>query len=239
MSVRQETASVSEDVERIIADYLRQHPDFFNRHLDLLEGLRVPHPCRPAVSLVERQLMLLRQQNNQLRKKFRDLVRIARDNDCLSKRMQQLNLVLIESERLDDMLIGIEAVLREDFNADFTAVGLLADLPLEQNAVYKLLPAVAHTLFAPLFESGRPLCGRLTEQQTAMLFGPAAAQIASCALVPLGGPDWKGIVACGSFDSKRFHPGMGTLFLSRIGELISHAVQPHLQLPAALLPARP
>ncbi len=50
-------------LERRIAAYLGKHPDFFERHLDVLEQLRIPHPCRPAVSLLERQLARLREQN--------------------------------------------------------------------------------------------------------------------------------------------------------------------------------
>jgi hypothetical protein len=76
----------------------------------------------------------------------------------------------------------------------------------------------------------------LTSQQTRYLFDDAAAQIASTALVPLGGFDWKGLMGIGSRDHRRFHPGMGTLFLSRIGELISHALQLHLQKPASVAP---
>ena len=226
---------INENAERVIAEYLQKHPDFFARHLRVLAALQVPHPCKPAVSLLERQVDLFREQNDLLRKKLRDLVKVARDNDCLSKRMQQLNLVLIEARSLDEMLHGVQSVLRDEFNADFTTLRL-PTLGVLETASFsdkdKLSPA-ALSLFTSLFDAGRPICGRLTDQQLQYLFDDAAEQVASAALIPLKGMTWKGLIAIGSRDSQRFHPGIGTLFLSRIGELISHALQPHLQTPVS------
>ena len=49
--------------EREVADFLRRHPDFFERHLALLTELVVPHSGRTgAVSLLERQVTVLRDQ---------------------------------------------------------------------------------------------------------------------------------------------------------------------------------
>lgn len=237
MSQRQEQVSVNNNAERVIAEYLRNHPDFFNRHPELLEALRIPHPCGSAISLIERQVQQFRQQNQQLRKKLRDLVKVARDNDCLAKRMQHLNLALIECKQLDETMLAVQSVLRDQFNADFTAFRLALSSPVgvlltEQD----LLHPNALTLFRPVFDSGRPICGRLTLQQKQHLFDDSAERVASVALIPLKGADWKGVLAIGSLDANRFYPGMGTLFLSRIGELISHAIQPHLH---ELAPAAP
>lgn len=237
MSQRQERMAINQNAERVISEYLRAHPEFFNRHSDLLDTLQIPHECGSAISLIERQLQHLRQQNAQLRKKLRDLVKVARENDSLSKRMQHLHLALIECRQLDDMLIGVKSVLRDQFNADFTSFRLAlshsADGLLTEND--RLSPA-ALSVFRAVFDSGKPLCGRLTIQQRQHLFDDAAADVASVALIPLGGMDWKGLLAIGSGDDGRFHPAMGTLFLSRIGELIGYALQPHLH---ALAPAAP
>jgi uncharacterized protein YigA (DUF484 family) len=237
MSQRQERMAINNNAERVIAEYLRAHPEFFNRHPELLDVLQIPHPCGSAVSLIERQVQHLRQQNSQLRKKLRDLVKIARENDSLSKRMQHLHLTLIECTQLDDMLNGVQSVLRDQFNADFTSFRLALSQPPDGLLTeHDRLSPAALSLFRAVFDSGRPLCGRLTIQQRQHLFDDAAAEVASVALIPLGGMDWKGLLAIGSNDAGRFHPAMGTLFLSRIGELIGYALQPHLH---ALAPAAP
>lgn len=217
--------------EQAVAQYLRAHPDFFNDHLDLLAKLSIPHPCRPAVSLVERQLDTLRDQNAQLRKKLRELVDVARDNDRVSLQMQRLALMLIESDELDDILHGVESILRDEFRADFSALrlappGFAARRVQEQMR----FPSASLPLFQPIFDSGRPRCGRISDEQLHVLFLESAPQVASAAVIPLKGVDWRGVLALGSSDDSRFHPGMGAIFLARMGELISYALEPHLGL---------
>lgn len=229
MSQRPNGLALGNDPEQAICEYLRSHSDFFSRHLELLDSLYVPHPVGSAVSLVERQVQQLREQNNDLRKKLHDLVKIARDNDCLSQRMQRLSLALIEAKPLDELLHGIQSVLREEFQADFTAIRLTAHAVEPKLLGEKeRLDAAALPLFEPLFQSGKPMCGRLTLHRLRLLFDDAAPRVASLALLPLSGMGWKGLLAIGSLDNQRFYPGMGTLFLSRISELISHALEPHL-----------
>ncbi len=222
--------TVNDEMEQAIVEYLRAHPEFFNRHLELVETLRLPYPGRPVVSLFERQLLLLREQNAQLHSKIQALVAVARDNGRVSKHMQRLALTLIEATGLDELLQGIKSVLRDEFNADFTALRLAAR-PAEAILAdeREFLAPAALTLFEPLLRSGKPLCGQLSGEQVRYLFSESAPRIASAALIPLEGIGWYGLLAVGSADEARFHLGMGTLFLSRMGELISHALQPYLR----------
>ena len=232
MNDRQNALALDQDTEQTIAAYLRAYPDFFTRHLELLEALHIPHPCRPAQSLLERQVTLLRGQNTQLQKQLHELVEVARDNECLSKRMQSLTLGLIEATSLDEMLLTIQCVLREEFSADFIALRLAAR-PLQDDLMMEreFTSIRDFQTFAELLRNDRPFCGQLTAEQTLDLFDDAAPCIASVALVPLCGNDWSGLLAIGSIDQSRFHSGVGTVFLSRIGELIGHALQPYLHAP--------
>ncbi|MDQ2695867.1 MAG: DUF484 family protein [Pseudomonadota bacterium] len=221
-----------DEVERRIAAYLRAHPDYFERHLELLKVLRIPHPCRPAVSLLERKLQLLQDQNGQLRRKLVDLVEVARDNDQLADHLQRLALALIEAQGLDEVLHNVKGVLRDELNADFSALRLAAR-PLEPNlAGEEEFRAWDPALFESLLHGRRPVCGRLTREQATSLFAEAAPRVASAALVPLAGAVWQGLLAIGSREQGRFYAGMGTLFLSRVGTLVSHALGPHLRAPA-------
>lgn len=236
MSEQQPIRTLSE-AEQAIVRYLSAHPEFFNRHPELVETLRIPHPCQPAVSLLQHQVRVLRERNAQLHGKLEEWVEVARENGDLIGRLQRLTLVLIEASGLAEMLTGIEGVLRAEFKAEYT---LLCLTPGAQPADWEhamILSPAAQTLFGPLLSSGRPLCGRLTRQQTQALFGELASRIASAALVPLRGERWQGLLAVGSQAEERFQPGMGTLFLSCMGELISGALQTHL--PASAPSRRP
>lgn len=221
------------DAERRVVEYLYNHPDFFARHLDLLEDLHIPHPCAPAVSLIERQLSLLREQNTRLRRRLLELIEVARRNDRIAERMQRLALELIESATLDDLLGTVKRLMRDEFNADFTALRLAArPLDARQPPLEEFVDAAQLAPFAALLRGGRPRCGWLSANQARVLFDAAAPRIASAALVPLQGSGWRGLLAVGSSDEKRFNRGMGTLFLSRMGAMISQALQPHLLDPA-------
>lgn len=213
----------------LVVDYLRDHPDFFIRHPDLAENLRIPHPCRPAVSLLEYQNRLLREHCQRLRDKLMELVAIARDNDRLAERVQRLALGLLDARGgLDELLHGIKAILRDEFKADGVALCLAMPPTAGLSAVEEFLRPDVVRLFDAVFRAGRPQCGRLGAEQAVALFGDGAGWATSAALIPLGGGEWRGLLAVGSRDARHFYPGMGTLFLERIGELITQTLQARL-----------
>ena len=82
--------------------------------------------------------------------------------------------------------------------------------------------------FQEFFEAGEPLCGRLQPNKLSLLFDDRAGQVASAALLPVDG---FGMLAIGSSDSNRFHPGVGTVFLKLIGESIAVALRRYWRTP--------
>jgi uncharacterized protein YigA (DUF484 family) len=228
VSEEQETLETP-DFEREAVAWLRDHPEFFTHHPELVEELRIPHPCRPAVSLLEYQNRLLREHVQRLHDKLMELVNIARDNDRLAERVQRLALGLLDARGgLDELLHGIKAILRDEFKADCTALCLAVPPTVSLSAVEELLRPDVVGLFEEVFRAGRPQCGRLSREQAAALFGDGACHAVSAALIPLDSSQWRGLLAVGSGDANRFHPGVGTLFLERIGQLVSQALQARL-----------
>lgn len=231
MSEEQETPGTREITafEAKTVTWLHNHPDFFTRHPELVESLRIPHPCRPAVSLLEYQNRLLREHIQRLHDKLMELVNIARDNDRLAGRVQRLALGLLDARGgLDELLHGVKAILRDEFKADCVALCLAVPPTVGLSAVEELLRPEVVKLFEEVFRAGRPLCGRLSPEQAAALFSDGVCHAASAALIPLDGGQWRGLLAVGSGQADRFHPGVGTLFLERIGELVSQALQARL-----------
>ena len=217
------------ETELEIAAWLQDHPDFFTRHPDLAESLHIPHPCQPAVSLLAYQNRRLRERCQRLHDKLLEFVSIARDNDRLSERVQRLALGLLNGRSgMKDFLSGIEAILREEFHADGVALCLAAAPTLRSKIAAEFLCPEVVARFGGLFQTGQPHCGRLRPEQATLLFGEDATRVASAALIPISGRQWRGLLAVGSSDAERFHPGVGTLFLERIGELVSQALQGRL-----------
>ena len=217
--------------EQGVVEYLRSHTDFFGRHPELLEELTVPHSCGGAVSLVEYQVSVLRDQNHDLRRRMQRLVNNARDNEKLSQRMHRLTLGMIECASLDEVFANLYQALSEDFKAEFAAARVFrsptaaADRGLGE---FVADDADARQLFEPVLQSSKPVCGRVRPEQMAYVFADQSAEIESGALVPLRDHHPIGVVAIGSRDPQRFRPGMGTVFLRQLGEVVSRVIAPHI-----------
>ena len=80
-------------------------------------------------------------------------------------------------------------------------------------------PQLSH--FKQILDVGKPECGIPSREQVVFLFGANASEVESIALVPLQHAGLKGVLAIGSRDSKRFEPGMGSLFLSQMGDVVA------------------
>jgi len=223
-----DAASVSEDV---IADYLQQNPEFFERHAALLTKLKLPHNRgAAAVSLVERQVAVLREKNDKLESRLRELIEVARDNDVLAGKIHRLACRMIRARTATALIDSLESSLREDFGASewilLLAPAAQTEFAKVSSRHLRIVDAMAHELkmFETLFESGRPRCGQIRDSQRDYLFGPDTVEIGSAALVPLGPNASAGLLAIGSPDTERFHPTMSTEFLARIGNLVSEAI---------------
>jgi uncharacterized protein YigA (DUF484 family) len=217
--------------EKTVADYLRDNPEFFHNNTSLLAALQIPHAVGPAISLVEHQVKVLRDQNSQLKRKLMDLVHVARDNNRLNERMHQLTLGLINANSLEALLDTLRENLLVEFKAD-TVTLRLAALPEAQarECGVDIFDPDSRDLahFETFLKSSRPQCGRFKQEQLQYLFGDQAQAIESVALIPLGSKTSLGLLAIGSREASRFHPGMGTLFLTHLGELTGLLLSEHL-----------
>ena len=215
--------------ESEIADYLTAHPDFFERHLGLLGNLRLPHRTgSAAVSLVEKQVSVLRQTNLKLERKLRDLVEVAKGNDQLAGKIHELSLALLETPDRNAVVALLERELRTSFRADRAVLVLFRnDAELEQTPFLRMLERDAEKLapFRTFFEAGKPRCGRVRDAQRKFLFGDDDVEVGSVALLPLGKSVDIGFLAIGSRDAEHFHPGKSIDFLSRLGDLVSCALR--------------
>lgn len=217
--------------EAELADYLKRHPDFFERHQSVLLGLKLPHATGGrAISLVERQVAMLRQRNGELERQLGDLVAVARFNNTLVEKMHGLTIELMGRTGLDARLEALETSLRETFAAD-RAVLVLFDTDAGPSVpdgrfvvrIDRGDPALAP--FGAFLRAAKPRCGALRERQRAAVFGDDGAGIASAALVPLGKAGRHGFLVIGNRDPEHFNPGKRLDFLGRLGELITAVIE--------------
>ncbi len=216
--------------EQQVIDYLIEHPDFFNQNALLLADMSIPHESGGAISLIERQVSLLRERNRQFEARLRDMVDAVHDNQRLNNSLHRLAINLFMADSLDDVIAIVMEELRGHLDSEFTVIRLLSrDKKLLKNQPERYLPGdhPKLELFSRLIDEKRIQCGRLSDEQIRFLFGDEANKIASGASVPLCDAETFGILALGSQDEHRYHPGMGTEFLQQLSDLVSAAVKHH------------
>ena len=232
MSTQRKPEFMEEDLmEGAVHDYLEANPDFFEQHSELLSSLRLPHVSGAAVSLVERQVSVLRQKDLKLERKLKELIEVARVNDVLGAKMHQLTLRLLAANDISETLAAVEAALRTGFNADLSVLVLFGDPSnfedVKVGRFFKPVERQTESLkaFSTFLKSNNPRCGQVRDSQRDFLFGKETDEVGSAALVPLGKKSEIGFLAIGSADANRFHPGMSMDFLSRLGGLVAEALR--------------
>ena len=206
--------SVKEGLDAMeVASYLRQHPDFLNEFPDLALALVLPREQGQAASLASYQLDVLRDKNRELNRRLHELIEIAHENQLLMVRVHTLTLALMRASSLPETLNAVVAALTEDFNTNLVRIVLFRAEPEGARAM---------PVFSEFLKRAEPLCGRLQQDKLDSLFGARVGEVASAVLLPVDGV---GMLAVGSEDANRFHPGMGTVFLKLIAEAVASAVK--------------
>ena len=197
-----------------VAQYLQDHPQFFEEYADLMSRMVIPHPHGGrTISITERQMLALRDKNRQLEGKMAELIQFGEENDVISERMHRLAVAIIAAGSFQSVIHTLNFHLRD-----------AAELP-EFAGVSEKLQAFAETLT-------QPYCGSTSGFETASWFGAGAAHVRSQGLIALrNGGGTIGMLALGSEDPQRFYSGMGTLYLERLGEMASGALARVLPLP--------
>lgn len=206
-----------------VAAYLKQHPEFFESYADVVADVMIPHPHGGrAISISERQILTLRERARQLEVKLGEMIQFGEENDVISEKVHRLGLALIAARDVAVLSNVVDFNLREDFAVPHVALRLWH----EGAAAAEPVSEATRTFAAGLLH---PHCGPLAMADTAAFFGEAAALLKSYAYIPLRGRDSFGLLALASEDAQRFYPEMGTLYLTRIGEIIAACLLRHLE----------
>ncbi len=215
--------------EAQVVEFLREKPDFFVKHPNLLADLRLPHKSGDAISLVERQVAVLRERNMDMRHRLNKLLDNARDNDRLFDKTKRLMLALLDGQDLGDIVDALYYSFDNDYKIHYTSLILFGDsdkIPSSEARVVRLNEA--REQIGKILKSNRPVCGQLSEQELTFLFTDNAADIGSAAIVPLVHGNSFGLLAIGNRDPQYYSSSMGTLFLSYIAEVLNRLLPKQL-----------
>jgi uncharacterized protein len=203
--------------DELVREYLKENGDFLQRNPDLLDHLHVSHASGSAVSLVEKQVSVLRERNVEMRHRLNNLTANARENDKLYEQTRTLVLALINARNIEGLYRSFMESMTEDFKVEHASMILFGEQPRGGDCRVEDIET-ARIEIGALLKGRKPVCGVLRKEELAYLF-PDAVDIGSAALMPLA--NGAGLVAVGSSDASKYSSNMGTLFLTHIAEVIA------------------
>lgn len=205
-----------------VAQFLREHPEFFLHQNELLIQLHLPglHDGQ-AVSLAERQMQVMREKSAKLEGRLHELIQYAEDNEAISEKVHQTGLALQRARSVDAVLQALYQELSDRYSIPHSAMRLWGttltpDLPEFLSATLSV-----HELSEALH---KPRCSNELPADMRAWFGEAGEHLRSFAVLPLAEGDLRGMLVLASEDTRRFYPEMGTLYLGRIAAQVGAAL---------------
>jgi len=200
-----------------VAQFLNQHPEFFEDYAEMLAEFVIPHPHGGrAIPIAERQILSLREKSRRLESKLGELIRFGEQNDAIADKLHRMTLALMGACDVPAVLHVLTFNLREDFAVPHVAIRIWGDLHGAEPGSPPAESAESRNFAAGL---NAPYCSTHAMLDTGAWFGEAAPHLRSFAYVPLRGEETFGLLALASEDPQRFYPEMGTLYLRRLGEI--------------------
>jgi len=204
-----------------VAAYLQEHPEFFEHYADMMANLFIPHPHGGrAIPIAERQILTLRDKSKLLESKLAELIQFGEQNDSISEKLHRLTLALIAAP---DRRAALQ-ITRYHLSEDFTVPH--AELRLWGGGAGAGESAIE---YAPVSEEARVFSDSLTQPyisaramfDSASWFSADGENLRSFAYIPLRSKAAFGLLTLASEDPQRFYPEMGTLYLKRLGDVVS------------------
>ena len=210
-----------------IAEFLRAHPDFFESNVDVLLNINVTHPHGGrTVSIPERQLIATREKVKLLESKLSELITFGQENDSISEKIHRLTLGLIGCASVEQLIDTLYLDLLDNFQVPHVAVRFW-NVALPEISSPEFQP-VAAELVQFVAAMTTPYCGSHPVYETNLWFGEHAPHLKSYALIPLKMGETFGLLLMASENAERFYADMGTIFLTRTGDVFAHCVARHL-----------
>ena len=206
-----------------VADFLLFNPDFLSKNPEILNSIEVIHETGGAVSLIQRQVEMLRKNYNSTTNNLLDLLSIAKANEEIFSQTKGLILDLIEADSILKIAERIEFTFEKQFHATKCRLMFFKehkDIPKGRFKDAKQ----SHDNFGDKYNTQDIYCGPITEKQATFLFGKRT-KIIECAMVPLRSPEFPGLIAIGSNIEGKYNAEKDTLYLDFIAEVTNKLIE--------------
>jgi uncharacterized protein YigA (DUF484 family) len=216
--------------EKEVAAYLSAHPDYFVNRDNLLLKMELPHGNKGAVSLVEKQMLVMREKQQKTRKQLNEFVASAELNKEIFDKSRSLILQLISATRRSDFFDALEKSLKRDFQCKAYSLIIFGNRPRQINHfTSRVTAASARDYVGSLMKAKEPTLGVLRSEEQDFLFRHQSEKVKSAAVLSVKEKNKQlALLAIGSADPHYFASDMDTLFLSFIADTLAKLLPRHL-----------
>ncbi len=210
-----------------VINYLSSNTDFFVRHPEQLEALKVSNKNGKVASLVNHQVNVLKERNNQLKSRLSKLIGYAEENEKTMSLVFELTLQLSQISHVANVTKHFTRFVKQSFDSDLFKIVLPTYENLKPTASVLCVEDQEEftRIFADFIKNNAPICGRLQKDKLEFIFGQRAEKIGSTVILPIGSRAQKGLLVFSSFDENKFNPGMSTDLLARLSQILDRKLK--------------
>jgi uncharacterized protein len=215
--------------QELVRDYLTKNPDFFEQNSDIFEVINISHDSGKAISLVERQIGIMRERNSEMITQIDQMQAAAKENALLMEKTNRLVLNLVQANDLNSLGKALTVSLKSDFSTEFFSLTLInKDPAVTKNAVNFVSENEAKSIIGNILSAKKAICGKRKHEEISLLFGNQAEEIGSVLALPLRTTNTFGVLALGHSDPEFYTKEIGTVFIDYIGDLLSELIPKHI-----------
>ena len=211
-----------------IVEYLRNHPDFFVLHPELIPGLIIPHTTEENVaSLLEYQVSRLRQQSSDLQRVIREMESVSSDDRNFTSDIHALSLGLLASTSPEEFYNYLTKGLKTYYSADRVLLLLFSKPGVPENCSgihFMESNSKLRFMFTEIFHRNKPLCGSLQEEHLLELFDSDIDLIKSTVLLPMDHANWQGLLVLGSHEQGQYGHGFELDLLVYLKDIVYFSI---------------
>lgn len=200
--------------------FLKQNPHFLEDHPNLLKKLHLKHDSGEAISLIERQNMILRKENIDLIDRLNKFISVAQRNDRLFLKLQALVLDLVSCQTLNGMTKTLTTGLTTHFDVDDVQVVFTHQTNSDGDLWLRCDKEILLDYFPSTMVDLRNQCGEYTEMARQLLFNEQPVKSMAIGVITLNNESI-GLLALGSHSAAHFRSSTDTLFLGHLCQVVS------------------
>ena len=216
-------------IDKDVVAYLLANPEFFVDRDSLLLKIQVPHKSKGTISLVEKQLDVIRDRQKETRKQLKEFVENAGRNKEIFDKSRKLILSMMAAKRSAEFFAALEKGLKRDFRSNASALVVFGKTKQINHFTTRLPAPSARKYVGALMQTKEPTLGTLRPREKDFLFREQSEKVKSAAVLTIRDKNKNlGILAIGSNDIKYFTPDMDAVFISFIAETLGKLLPQHL-----------